>query len=247
MPDRWWEAFGDPDAVLALEPVLLYFGYDGSDQLGGVGGGISSGVITVMVAAVVVAIAVMALVARRVLGPVTSLTAAVRRMEQGDLSERVEVGGADELAQLGSAFNDMADAIEMNEESVRGSGLDTNKLKLFAFMVSAAVAGIGGAFYFLYPGSIAPPALFDIHFLFTIIVSALLGGASTIIGPMLGAFFLTFLLEYLRPVLPGAERYFVYGMIALVLYVYRPAGLYSVFWEGVDRLRGTRTRVAAHA
>ena len=110
------EAFGDPDVVLALEPVLLYFGYDGSDQLGGVGGGISSGVIAVMVAAVVVAIAAMALVARRVLGPVTSLTAAVRRMEQGDLSERVEVGGADELARLGSAFNDMADAIEMNEE-----------------------------------------------------------------------------------------------------------------------------------
>ena len=62
-------------------------------------------------------------------------------------------------------------------------------------------------------------ALFDINFLFTIIVAALLGGTSTIIGPMIGAFFMTFLLEYLRPVLPGAERYFVYGVIALLLYM----------------------------
>lgn len=125
---------------------------------------------------------------------------------------------------LGTAL----DAIAMNEEAVRGSGLDTNKLKLFAFMVSACVAGIGGAFYVHYLGSIAPRALFDINFVFTIIVSALIGGASTIIGPMLGAFFMTFLLEYLRPLLPGSERYFVYGIIALVLYVYQPKGISEI-------------------
>jgi branched-chain amino acid transport system permease protein len=135
---------------------------------------------------------------------------------------------------LGTAL----DAIEMNEEAVRGSGLDTTRLKLFAFMVSACVAGIGGAFYVHYLGSIAPRALFDINFLFTIIVSALIGGAGTIIGPMAGAFFLTFLLEYLRPLLPGTERYFVYGSIALLLYVYRPKGLYSLFMDFVVRLRG---------
>lgn len=126
---------------------------------------------------------------------------------------------------LGTAL----DAIAMNEEAVSGSGLNTTKLKLFAFMVSACVAGIGGAFYVHYLGSIAPRALFDINFLFTIIVAALIGGSSTIIGPMLGAFFLTLLLEYLRPILPGTERYFVYGAIALVLYVYRPKGLISIF------------------
>ncbi|MFZ1816251.1 MAG: branched-chain amino acid ABC transporter permease [Rhizobiaceae bacterium] len=134
-------------------------------------------------------------------------------------------------SRLGTAL----DAIAMNEEAVSGSGLDTTKLKLFAFMVSAAVAGIGGAFYVHYLGSIAPRALFDINFVFTIIVSALIGGASTIVGPMFGAFFMTFLLEYLRPFLPGTERYFVYGMIALVLYVYQPKGISEI----VRTLRST--------
>jgi branched-chain amino acid transport system permease protein len=135
---------------------------------------------------------------------------------------------------LGTALS----AIGMNEEAVEGSGLNTTKLKLFAFMVGAGVAGIGGAFYVHYLGSIAPRALFDINFLFTIIVSALIGGASTIIGPMAGAFFLTFLLEYLRPILPGAERYFIYGGIALVLYMYEPKGLFELLRRAKSRLRG---------
>ena len=135
---------------------------------------------------------------------------------------------------LGTALS----AIGMNEESVRGSGLSVTRLKLFAFVTSAFIAGLGGAFYIHYLGSIAPRALFDINFLFTIIVAALIGGAGTILGPVLGAFFLTFLLEYLRPWLPGAERYFVYGSIALLLYMYQPKGLYVMAINGWARVRG---------
>jgi len=132
-------------------------------------------------------------------------------------------------------------AIGQNEEAVRGSGLSTTKLKAFAFLASAFLAGIGGAFYVHYLGSIAPRALFDINFLFTIIVAALLGGAGTIIGPVIGAFFMVFLLEWLRPWLPGAERYFVYGAIALVLYMYQPKGLVHIITAGWARLRANHS------
>jgi len=115
--------------------------------------------------------------------------------------------------------------------------LSVTRLKLFAFVTSAFIAGLGGAFYVHYLGSIAPRALFDINFLFTIIVAALIGGSSTTLGPILGAYFLTFLLEYLRPYLPGAERYFIYGIIALVLYMYQPKGLYEIIRKGWLRVR----------
>ncbi len=128
-------------------------------------------------------------------------------------------------------------AIGMNEESVKGSGLSATRLKLFAFLTGAFVAGLGGAFYVHYLGSIAPRALFDINFVFTILVAALIGGSATIIGPMIGAFFLTYLLEYLRPYLPGAERYFVYGAIALLIYMYQPKGIYEVVMRLWARLR----------
>ncbi len=147
-------------------------------------------------------------------------------------------------------------AIGMNEEAVEGSGLNTTKLKLFAFMVGAAVAGVGGAFYVHYLGSISPRALFDINFVFTIIVAALLGGTGTIIGPMIGAFFLTFLLEYLRQIvspgmlnsypvleyletpLKGQGRYFIYGMIALLIYMYQPKGIYEIARRLRERVGG---------
>ena len=125
---------------------------------------------------------------------------------------------------LGIALN----AIRMDEDAVRSSGLNTTRLKLFAFMVSAMVAGIGGALYTHYLGSIAPRGIFEINFLFTILVAALLGGAGSIVGPIIGAFFLTFLLELLRPYIPGAGRYLIYGVIALVLYYYAPKGIYSL-------------------
>ena len=136
---------------------------------------------------------------------------------------------------LGTALT----AVGLNESAVEGSGLSTTKLKTVAFLASAFVAGLGGAFYVHYLGSIAPRALFDINFVFTIIVAVLIGGASTIIGPIIGAFFLTFLLEYLRPWLPGAERYFIYGGIALLLYMYQPKGIYYLLQSGWARLKGS--------
>lgn len=52
---------------------------------------------------------------RRVLGPVETLTAAVRRMEHGDLSQRVDAQSGDEIGELARAFNAMAETIARDE------------------------------------------------------------------------------------------------------------------------------------
>lgn len=59
-------------------------------------------------ATVVVAVPLVFAVSRRILGPVSAMTAAARRMRQGDLSVTVEARGDDELAELSRAFNEMA-------------------------------------------------------------------------------------------------------------------------------------------
>ena len=53
---------------------------------------------------------------RRILAPVEALTAAVRRMEAGDLSQRVEVSTQDEIGELGQAFNSMTARLARLEE-----------------------------------------------------------------------------------------------------------------------------------
>src|SRR5699024_9808100 len=60
--------------------------------------------------ALVVGIAIV--VARLVTTPLKRAARAAERMADGDLTSRVEVSGADELARVGESFNDMARNLE---------------------------------------------------------------------------------------------------------------------------------------
>ena len=137
-------------------------------------------------------------------------------------------------------------AIRMDEDAVKSAGMNTSKFKLFAFMLSALVAGIGGVLYTHYLGSISPRGMFDINFLFTILIAALIGGEHTILGPILGAYFLTFLLEFSRPYIPGAWRYFSYGLIALIVYMYAPRGLFTIINTVENRITGKKLKDEAY-
>lgn len=70
--------------------------------------------IFVVAAAVGVLLAVV--IARWTTRPILRLTAATRRMEQGDLTVRVIPAGGLELAELAQSFNAMAAALDRNEE-----------------------------------------------------------------------------------------------------------------------------------
>ena len=60
----------------------------------------------------------------RILHPLRSMTKATKRYARGDFSARVEVWGDDEIAQLGTAFNQMAEALD-NLEKMRASFLQS--------------------------------------------------------------------------------------------------------------------------
>ncbi len=59
------------------------------------------------------------LLSRAVLRPVRAMTLAAKGLGEGDLARRVPVSGRDEIAQLGGAFNRMADSIQAGEERQR--------------------------------------------------------------------------------------------------------------------------------
>jgi signal transduction histidine kinase len=61
---------------------------------------------------------------RRILAPVEALTAAARRMEAGDLSQRVEITSSDEIGDLSRAFNSMADGLARLEQLRRNMTAD---------------------------------------------------------------------------------------------------------------------------
>jgi signal transduction histidine kinase len=82
---------------------------------------------TLLLVAVVAGLSAVLLIlglSRRILAPVEALTAAVRRMEAGDLSQRVEVTSRDEIGELAQAFNAMADGLARLEELRRNMVTD---------------------------------------------------------------------------------------------------------------------------
>lgn len=58
------------------------------------------------------------------LRPVHALTYAAQKLAEGDLSQRVDVHGTDEMATLGHTFNQMADSLQQAEEARRAMTAD---------------------------------------------------------------------------------------------------------------------------
>jgi len=71
------------------------------------------------IAATLLAIVVITTLFRRVFAPVEALTAGARALASGRLDTRVDVRGRDEVAELASSFNSMAEALERNERARR--------------------------------------------------------------------------------------------------------------------------------
>lgn len=72
-------------------------------------------IVSALVAAVL-ALVLSFFVSQRLVRPVRAVTAAAQAMEGGDLSHRVQASGGDEVAELGLAFNRMAETLSHQEK-----------------------------------------------------------------------------------------------------------------------------------
>ena len=72
----------------------------------------------------VVAVVLALVLSYRLVRPVRELTQAASLMAAGDLSQRVDIKGKDELAALGQTFNHMAESLQVAEESRKAMTAD---------------------------------------------------------------------------------------------------------------------------
>lgn len=95
-------------------------------------------------ASLLTAVAVSWLVSRRVVGPIRELALAAQRIARGAYSARVPASGTDELAVLGTAFNEMAASLESAEQKRRELLADVaHELRTPLATVQGYVEGIG--------------------------------------------------------------------------------------------------------
>jgi branched-chain amino acid transport system permease protein len=131
-------------------------------------------------------------------------------------------------------------AIRDDELAAGCMGIDTTRVKLTAFVLSAVVAGSSGALaaHFLNTWN-ARQGSFDVSV--TTLAFVILGGSRTWLGPILGGLVLTALPELLRPV--GDVRLVLFGLVILLGPVLAPQGLIT---PGLlERLGGLGPRAVA--
>jgi branched-chain amino acid transport system permease protein len=113
-------------------------------------------------------------------------------------------------------------AIRQNEDLVASVGVAAWRYKLFAFVISAMFAGLAGALYAHYQ-SFINPEIFGVAQSMDAILAVIIGGSGTLTGPVIGAFFVVFLPEYLR--FADSFRLILYGLILVLATIFMPRGI----------------------
>ncbi len=104
-------------------------------------------------------------------------------------------------------------------------GVPLLRYKVLAFTLTCFFAGLTGALYAHYHHYISPRT-FDIWVSEFTLVHIIVGGLSTVAGPVLGATVLTLLDELLRPL--GFYRVVIFGIILILTVLFLPGGLESI-------------------
>ena len=135
-------------------------------------------------------------------------------------------------------------AIREDEAAAESLGVNALKYKMLAMVVSSFLTGLGGTFYAFYLFSLQPNTLFGIPLSVEIIIRPIVGGAGTLLGPILGSFILTPLAELSRLYLGqgglhGAHL-IAYGVLLIGVVLFLPEGAYPRLRRVLQR----RSRVA---
>ncbi len=127
-------------------------------------------------------------------------------------------------SKLGYAFV----AVRENEEAAAVLGINPTRYKIYAWAISAAMAGAAGAVFAPANGFIDPSITFALDSNVFPIVMTILGGVATVAGPFIGALILAGVNELLQRSFVKIHTLFFGAMIVLVI-VLLPRGLVWLF------------------
>jgi branched-chain amino acid transport system permease protein len=134
---------------------------------------------------------------------------------------------------VNSKINRALRAIHDDQIAAEVMGINLTFYKIVAFAAGAGLSGLAGALYASYIRFISPDT-FTISEAINILIMMVLGGMGTIVGPVIGAVGITYLLESMR--FFKDYRLVIYGLAMFVMILYMPSGL-------VGAANSTRERI----
>jgi branched-chain amino acid transport system permease protein len=112
-------------------------------------------------------------------------------------------------------------AMREDEDVAQMTGINTTYYKLLAFAIGAFIAGLGGAIFSAWQGSIFPDN-FNLFVSINVICLIIIGGIGSIPGVIIGSIALITLPDILRQF--ADYRLFLFGLLLVIMMIARPEG-----------------------
>jgi branched-chain amino acid transport system permease protein len=122
-------------------------------------------------------------------------------------------------------------AVRENEIAAEAVGINTARVKVQAFVMSAFFAGIGGALFAHELGTTLNPQELGFQKSIDIVIMVVLGGMGSITGVVLAASILTIMPELFREF--SQYRMPIYALALIIVMIVRPQGLFGIkeLWD----------------
>jgi branched-chain amino acid transport system ATP-binding protein len=135
-------------------------------------------------------------------------------------------------------------AIRENEQRARFLGYATDRYKLIAFTMSAAITGLAGILL-LFNNRMTSAEPISVAFSGELLAMVVIGGMRSFLGPALGALFFVIFRDYLSSI---TENWlFVFGLLFVAFIVFSPRGLVGVYEQATAPFRKMVVEDAAMA
>ena len=139
-------------------------------------------------------------------------------------------------------------ALREEPEAAQALGVNLLRAKIIAVSLSAGMTAVGGVVYAFYQNNLFPEQTFAMHRSIELLMGPIVGGVGTLFGPILGAFVLTPLGEFLSDFissmdihLPGLKHLF-YGGAMLSIMIFVPEGI----WPKLKKKLKLDGRLSSH-
>ncbi len=143
-----------------------------------------------------------------------------------------------ERSRIGLTFH----AIHWQDKLAESVGVNTFGYRMLAFVIASFFAGLAGALYAHYVGTVNPNR-FNVEEMVYVLIWAIVGGTATFYGPILGVVVLTILNEVVLRALGVDEmRPLLYGAILILFILFLPKGLESLVPKARNWFAGRKAK-----
>jgi ABC-type branched-subunit amino acid transport system permease subunit len=141
---------------------------------------------------------------------------------------------------LTTRFGRVIVGIRENERRMELLGYDARWYKLLAFMLAALIASLSGVLYAIW-GNFVAPEMFNLNQAAQVVIWVIVGGRSTLIGPVVGTGVIQYLSNWLGTIGVGQVTV-VLGAILMIFVLVFPRGLLPTLGAAIAALWSAKDR-----